>query len=106
MIQKERVKKRPPNWLPVFSPLRKEEIGEMTVSEKDLFPKGVVVKFFENQDYGFIKDQHGHDIYFHLNELDFIGPKNNRSFIKVGNKVGYDLSWTSHGLHVRRLKIY
>lgn len=105
MIQKERVKKRSPNWLPVFSPL-KIEAEEIHVSEDDFFPRGTVVKFFENQDYGFIKDQHGQDIYFHLNELDFVGPKNHRSFLKVGAKIGYDLSWTSHGRHVRRLKIY
>lgn len=105
MIQKERVKKRPPNWLPIFAPLT-IEVEEIHVSEDDFFPKGMVAKFFENQDYGFIKDQHGQDVYFHLNELDFVGPKNNRSFIKVGSKIGYDLSWTSHGQHVRRLKIY
>lgn len=107
MIQKERVKKRPPNWLPVLRRLRaKEEEEEIVVSRDDLFPKGEVVKFFDNLDYGFIKDQHGKDIYFHLGELDFIGPKNNKKYIQVGGKVGYDLSWTSKGQHVRKLKIY
>lgn len=105
MIQKERVHKRLPNWLPVARPF-KEEPEEIVVSQEDSFPKGEVVKYFVNQDYGFIKDQHGRDIYFHLNELDFVGPKNHKSFIKVGAKVGYDLSWTSKGQHVRKLKIY
>lgn len=105
MIQKERVQKRGPNWLPVSSPL-KIEVEEIIVSEDDLFPKGEVAKFFSNQDYGFIKDQHGRDVYFHLGELDLVGPKGSKAYIKVGAKVGYDLSWTSHGQHVRRLKIY
>lgn len=105
MIQKEKVKKRPPNWLPIFrgSQMAPEEIQ---VSEDDLFPKGEVVKYFVNQEYGFIKDQHGRDIYFHLNEIEFVGPKNAKHYIKVGGKIGYDLSWTSHGQHVRRIKIY
>ena len=105
MIQKDLVKKHPPNWLPTarLAPIQPEEI---VVSKDDLFPKGEVIKFFSGQDYGFIKDQHGRDIYFHLGELDFVGPKNSKSFLKVGGKVGYDLSWTSHGQHVRKLKIY
>lgn len=105
MIQKEKVKKRPANWLPVISVLQFQP-EEIHVSEDDLFPKGEVAKFFTNQEYGFIRDQHGNDVYFHLNEIDFVGPKNHKSYLKVGAKVGYDLSWTSHGQHVRRLKIY
>lgn len=105
MIQKDLVKKRRSNWLPIPRPLQIAP-EEIKVSEDDLFPKGEVVKFFPGQDYGFIKDQHGRDIYFHLSELDFVGPKNSRSHIKVGAKIGYDLSWTSHGQHVRKIKIY
>lgn len=105
MIQKEQVRKRPLNWLPTAKP-RKSAFEEIVVSEDDLFPKGEVVKFFAGQDYGFIRDQHGKDVYFHLGELDFVGPKNSKNYIKVGSKVGYDLSWTSHGQHVRRIKIY
>lgn len=105
MIQKERVKKRPLNWLPIVRPL-KNRTETIVVSDEDFFPKGEVVKFFQTQDYGFIKDQHGKDVYFHLNELDFVGPKGSKTYLKVGARVGYDLSWTSHGQHVRKLKIY
>ena len=80
--------------------------AEIEVSEEDLFPKGEIVKYFPNQEYGFIRDQHGKDVYFHLGEIDYVGPKNAKHFIKVGAKIGYDLSWTSHGQHVRRIKIY
>lgn len=105
MIQKEQVKKRPTNWIPITKGF-KFVPEEIIVSQDDLFPKGEIVKFFQNQDYGFIRDQHGADVYFHLNELDLVGPKNSKNFIKVGAKIGYDLSWTSHGQHVRKLKIY
>jgi len=105
VIQKELVKKRFPNWLPIPRSL-KAASQAIVVSEDDLFPKGEVVKFFQGQDYGFIKDQHGRDIYFHLSELTLVGPKKSREHIKVGAKIGYDLSWTSKGEHVRRLKIY
>lgn len=105
MIQKEKVHRRPLNWLPILKRF-KEALEEIHVSQEDLFPKGEVVKFFPNQEYGFIRDQHGRDVYFHLGEIDFVGPKNSEQYIKAGAKVGYDLSWTSHGQHVRKLKIY
>lgn len=105
MIQKERVRKRFSNWLPTLR-LAKVDAEQMIVSEDDLFPKGEIIKFFPGQDYGFVRDQHGRDVYFHLGELDFVGPKNSKQYIKVGAKIGYDLSWTSHGQHVRRIKIY
>lgn len=105
MIQKEKVQKRPLNWIPVLKTSRAVP-EEIAVSQEDLFPKGEIVKYFSGQDYGFIRDQHGRDVYFHLGEIDFVGPKNSKNFIKVGSKIGYDLSWTSHGQHVRRIKIY
>lgn len=99
------LEKRAPNWLPNFGPLGKKVL-EPQVSVEDFFPKGEIVKFFPQQEYGFIRDQHGRDIYFHLGELDLVGPKSRKGFLKVGAKIGYDVSWTSHGLHVKRLKVY
>lgn len=75
------------------------------VDVEDNFPKGRIVKYFPHQRYGFIADRTGREIYFNLNELDFVGPKN-KEHIQVGLPVGYDVSRASHGLHVKRLKIY
>lgn len=97
---------RQPNWLPLPWVRKSHGSQEPVVSQEDLFPKGEIVKFFPQQEYGFIHDQHGRDVYFHLNELDLVGPKGKKEYIRVGTKIGYDLSWTSHGMHVRRLKIY
>ena len=97
---------RHPNWLPIPHAVVPEKPAEIEVSQEDLFPKGEVVKFFPQQDYGFIHDQHGRDVYFHLHEMDLVGPKGKKDYIRVGGRVGYDLSWTSHGLHVKRMKIY
>jgi len=96
---------RPPNWLPLPQPgLMK--VVEVKVDENDLFPKGEVSSYFPRQGYGFIKDRNGKDVYFKLEELDFVGPKADKSYLSVGSKVGYDISCTSHGPHVRVLKIY
>lgn len=74
--------------------------------ENDLFSKGVVIKYFQNQSYGFVRDHIGRELFFHVDEMDFFGAKNNKSFITVGARIGYDVSRTSHGLRIRRIKIY
>lgn len=72
----------------------------------DLFPKGDIVKFFPNQSYGFMRDHNGRELFFHLDEMDLLGPRGRREFIRVGLRVGFDCCRTSHGLRVKRMKIY
>jgi cold shock CspA family protein len=71
----------------------------------DFFPKGRISRYFPHQGYGFITDKNGKNVYFNLNEIDFVGEKAKDS-IKIGLPVGYDVSHTSHGLHVKKMKIY
>lgn len=72
----------------------------------DLFPKGDIVKFFPNQAYGFMRDHIGRELFFHLDEVDLLGPRGRREFIRVGLRVGFDCCRTSHGLRVKRMKVY
>lgn len=71
----------------------------------DFFPKGRIARYFPHQGYGFITDKNGKNVYFNLNEIDFVGEKT-KDAIKTGLPVGYDVSHTSHGLHVKKMKIY
>jgi len=97
---------RPPNWLPLPQAGLAKKAAEIQVDTNDLFPKGEVAIFYPNQGYGYIKDRNGNEVYFKLEELDLVGPKADKSHITVGAKVGYDISCTSHGPHVRILKVY
>ena len=72
----------------------------------DNFRKATIIKFFPQASYGFVKDLNGKEIYFHLDELRFVGEKKDRSFVLEGASVGVDVSLTSRGLRVIRLKIY
>ena len=72
----------------------------------DKFRPAKIVKFFHQGGYGFVRDQAGHDIYFHVDEVRFVGPKADRSFVAEGADVGIDVGRTSRGLRVTRLKIY
>lgn len=104
----EQVRLWPANALPV--PLgiiqkEKEENVSVTVDVDDNFPKGKIYKYFPNQKYGFIKDRIGREIYFHLDEMEFVGSKKEES-LKAGSAVGYDLVHSGRGLHVKRIKVY
>lgn len=72
---------------------------------EDRFSKGRVVKYFPQSHYGFIKDRRGKDLYFNIDELRFSGEKG-REALKEGIEVGYDVAWTSKGLHISKIKIY
>ncbi len=64
-----------------------------------------IAKFFPQAGYGFVRDSNGKEIYFHLDELRFLGEKKGRSFVVEGASVGVDVGLTSRGLRVTRLKI-
>ncbi len=93
------------NWLPLPQAGLTRAV-ETKVDENDLFPKGEVASYFPRQGYGFIKDRNGNEVYFKLDELELVGPKADKNYISVGAKIGYDISCTSKGPHVRALKIY
>lgn len=77
----------------------------IVVDENDLFTKGKISKFFPYQGYGFVLDKKGREIFFSLAEMNFVGEKGKTS-LKAGHPVGYDVSWTSNGLHVKKMKVY
>lgn len=74
--------------------------------QEDYFRKGKVSKYFPHAGYGFIRDGAGHETYFHLDEVRFVGEKKKRGEIKEGMEVGFDVSRTSRGIRATFLKIY
>lgn len=68
----------------------------------DRFSKGRITKYLPYHRSGFIQTSTGKEIYFNLDEIELVkeGP------ISVGTYVGYDPSRTSHGLRVKRMKVY
>lgn len=79
---------------------------DLPVSRDDRFSKAKIVKYFPNLSYGFVRDGIGRELFFHIDEIDLVGPKGRKTHIRVGADVGYDCCRTSHGLRVKRMKIY
>lgn len=94
------------NTIPVPAAVSRTEGRAEAAPAADLFSKGEVVKFFPQQSYGFVRDHIGRELFFHVDEIDLLGPKNKKDFIHVGAKIGYDCCRTPHGLRVKRMKIY
>ncbi|MBI4374779.1 MAG: hypothetical protein HY542_07865 [Deltaproteobacteria bacterium] len=72
----------------------------------DNFRHGRVLKFFPQGSYGFVKDEEGREFYFHLDEVRLEGQHRERSGVREGVWVGFDIGLTSRGERVTRLKIY
>lgn len=95
---------RAPNWLPL--PGAEIDLAPQVVDENDLFPKGFVTSYYPQQGLGLVKNDRGEEISFSLAEVDLIGPKGHRKFLSEGCRVGYDISCTSHGPRVSKIKVY
>ena len=75
-------------------------------AEDDKFRKARIVKYFPQSGYGFVRDERGKEIYFHLDELRMVGTKRDPRHVYEGASVGIDISRTSRGLRVTKLKLY
>lgn len=98
------IEARQPNWFPL--PGERWGAQMPVVAEDDFFPKGEVLSFYPKQGYGYVRTGRGEELIFRLSEAELVGPKGHPQYLAAGCRVGYDVSWTSSGLHVSRMKIY
>jgi len=95
---------RPSNWLPLPISARKPAIAAAQTQDIGLFPVGEIVRFLPHKGTGLLKIRGDAEVAFAVDELDLI-PLSSRSKLTKGIKVGYDISRTSHGLRVSKLKV-
>lgn len=100
------VKARHPNWLPLPAKEQGGVINRQDVDENDAFSKANICSFFPRQGVGAIVSDRGETIPFSLSEIELVGPKGNARYIIQGGRVGFDVSRTSHGKRVSRMKVY
>ena len=94
---------RQPNWLPL--PVEEKSTPRQSIVEDDLFPKADVTEFYPQQGVGELVDPRGLKHFFNLDEIELVGSRGAEA-IAAGIKVGYDLSRTSEGIKITKLKIY
>ncbi|MBI2068388.1 MAG: cold shock domain-containing protein [Deltaproteobacteria bacterium] len=73
---------------------------------QDNFRHGKITKYFPQGGYGFVRDEGGKEVYFHLDEIRLLGEKKDRSLFREGVEIGFDVGLTSRGLRVTRMRLY
>ena len=73
------------------------------VDESDLFRKGEVASFYPKQRSGAVRTEQGGLVPFLLDQINVMG---DAQHLEARARVGFDLSRTSHGYRVTKIKIY
>src|SRR2546425_1574916 len=82
------------------------KLPEELASLKLAFPRGRIVKYFKEKNYGFIKGKNGRHLFFFLPEIDLLGSENAERALRVGLEVGYDVTMVGKKMRVTKLKVY
>ncbi len=80
--------------------------GPGVSAKSDLFYHGVIVKLFPRNNLGIVRTESGREITFSYNLVVVIGASKGPNELREGQKIGYDLGWTGHGLRVTKIKVY
>jgi hypothetical protein len=71
-----------------------------------MFYRGTVQKLYRGAERGVIRAASGRDIPFTFAQVTMVGPHQRFEDLREGLDVGYDVSWTSHGLRVSVIRIF
>jgi hypothetical protein len=84
------------------------EPGERQISResKDLYHHGVITKLFPSNNTGIVRTESGREVPFSYDLVILCGEAKSVQHLREGQRVGYDIGWTSNGLRVTKLKIY
>jgi len=93
--------KADPDSLPEEIPdARHDGIGE------DSFYHGTIRRLFPRKNTGIVRTSSGREIPFSYQLVELFGPVKKPQELREGLVVGYDMSWTSDGLKVTKIKTY
>ncbi len=80
--------------------------GQGLSEKSDLFYHGVIVKLFPRNNLGVVRTESGREITFSYSLVIVISASKSPNELREGQKIGYDLGWTGHGLRVTKIKVY
>ena len=74
-------------------------------AQPDLFHHGVITKLFPTNNMGLVRTEGGHEVPFSYEVVVLLGDVKKPGELKEGMEVGYDLTWTSKGLRISKIKV-
>jgi hypothetical protein len=78
----------------------------LTSARGDFYHQGVITKLFPSNNTGVVRTESGRELTFSYDLVILVGEIKSPLELRVGEHVGYDLGWTSTGLHITKLKTY
>jgi hypothetical protein len=75
-------------------------------NDSDSFHHGTITRLFPSNNMGLVRTESGREVPFSFELVILIGEAKKASELKEGERVGYDLGWTSSGLRVTKIKTY
>lgn len=82
------------------------ERDPLASSRGDSYHQGVITKLFPSNNTGVVRTESGRELTFSYDLVDMFGVIKSPLDLHVGDRVGYDLGWTSAGLRVTKIKTY
>ena len=80
---------------------------DQTPSESgDLYHHGIITRLFPSNNMGVVRTESGREVPFSYDLVILCGETKSVHDLREGDRVGYDLGWTSGGLRVTKIKRY
>jgi hypothetical protein len=73
---------------------------------QDNYHHGVIVKLFPSNNMGVVRTESGREVRFSYDLVILCGEAKTPLDLREGERVGYDLGWTSGGLRITKIKTY
>lgn len=73
---------------------------------QDYYHHGVIVKLFPSNNMGVVRTESGREVRFSYELVVLSGEAKTPLDLREGERIGYDLGWTSGGLRITKIKTY
>jgi hypothetical protein len=74
--------------------------------DEDYYHHGVIVKLFPSNNMGVVRTESGREVRFSYDLVILSGAAKTALDLREGERVGYDLGWTSGGLRITKIRTY
>jgi hypothetical protein len=74
--------------------------------DDDYYHHGVIVKLFPSNNMGVVRTESGREVRFSYDLVTLSGEAKTPLDLREGERIGYDLGWTSGGLRITKIKTY
>lgn len=78
----------------------------LRIEKSDLYHHGVITKLFPSNNTGIVRTESGRELPFSYDFVILCGEAKTVQDLHEGERVGYDLGWTSSGLKITKIKTY